>query len=451
MRKEEMVRARNQKKTDHENEDPFEVQIANLFYEAEDLKRDDPKEALTKFLKVVELAKDKKQHQHLEDETKTSVFKSMQHITVLLWESKRAPEMIQHYKSLLEFIPNVTRNEGAEAIDSVLMAINDSKDFKLQEQIYAVTSDALAKMPDSERMLFDVRMKLCRAYINRNAYDEASEVLVGLHKSCQTSDGQDDKKTKGSELLEIYSLQLMISAAQGDNVRLKELFEKTKDLTAAVKDPRSQSIIRECWGMMFGDEGQWQRAKAEFFSAFVSYDEIGNAVKAKQCLKYVVVSNMLSGSDANPFDDRAAKVYENDKEIALIGQLRIAFEKCDVNAFSRCLDEINKAKDHFIQKHLESMVNDFRARSIISMIKSYRRIRITHLAERLRVTPDQIEEILIHLILDGSVLGKIDQVKGMLDLTQRTGGGAKKYGALDVWAGTLSSLASNLPQPASSL
>jgi COP9 signalosome complex subunit 2 len=331
------------------------------------------------------------------------------------------------------------------------MAINDSKDFKLQEQVYAVTSTALAKMPDSERMLFDVRMKLCRAYINRNAYDEASEVLNGLHKSCQTHDGQDDKKTKGSELLEIYSLQLMISAAQGDNVRLKELFEKTKDLTAAVKDPRSQSIIRECWGMMFGDEGQWQRAKAEFFSAFVSYDEIGNAVKAKQCLKYVVVSNMLSGSDANPFDDRAAKVYENDKEIALIGQLRNSFEKCDVNAFNRSLDEINRAKDHFIQKHLESMVNDFQARSIISMIKSYRRIRITHLAEQLRVDPGRVEEILIHLILDGAVLGKIDQVKGMLDLTQRTGGGAKKYGALDIWAGTLQTLANNLPQPASQM
>jgi len=243
----------------------------------------------------------------------------------------------------------------------------------------------------------------------------------------------------------------MISAAQGDNVRLKELFEKTKDLTAAVKDPRSQSIIRECWGMMFGDEGQWQRAKAEFFSAFVSYDEIGNAVKAKQCLKYVVVSNMLSGSDANPFDDRAAKVYENDKEIALIGQLRTSFEKCDVNAFNRALDEINRAKDHFIQKHLESMVNDFQARSIISMIKSYRRIRITHLADQLRVAPARVEEILIHLILDGSVQGKIDQVKGMLDLTQRTGGGAKKYGALDVWAGTLATLANNLPQPASQM
>jgi len=255
------------------------------------------------------------------------------------------------------------------------------------------------------------------------------------------------KKNKGSELLEIFALELRMSAATGDQVKLKELFDKTKDLTAAVKDPRSQSIIRECWGQMFGDEGQWAKAKAEFFSAFINYDEIGNAEKAKQCLKYVVIAHMLSASDANPFDAREAKVYQNDKDIDAISQLRTAYEKCDVKGFSRALQEINKAKDAFIAKHLHSMISDFQARSIISLIKSYRRIKIEHLAQQLNEDPIRIEEILVQLILDGSILGRIDQVRGILDLTQRSGGGAKKYSALDVWANSLSTLTNNLPQP----
>jgi len=238
-----------------------------------------------------------------------------------------------------------------------------------------------------------------------------------------------------------------MSAATGDQVKLKELFDKTKDLTAAVKDPRSQSIIRECWGQMFGDEGQWAKAKAEFFSAFIHYDEIGNAEKAKQCLKYVVVSHMLSGSDANPFDAREAKVYQNDKDIEVISQLRSAYEKCDVNGFTRALQEVDKAKDPFINKHLTSMTSDFQARSIISLIKSYRRIKIQHLAQQLNEDPARIEDILVHLILDGTILARIDQVRGILDLTQRSGGGAKKYSAIEVWANSLSSLTTNLPQP----
>jgi len=73
------------------------------------------------------------------------------------------------------------------------------------------------------------------------------QVLSQLLQSCQTN-GQDDKKNKGSELLEIYALQIQISSKRGDSLKMKELYDKTKDLTAAVKDPRSQSVIRESVG-----------------------------------------------------------------------------------------------------------------------------------------------------------------------------------------------------------
>ena len=74
------------------------------------------------------------------------------------------------------------------------------------------------------------------------------QVLSQLLQSCQTN-GQDDKKNKGSELLEIYALQIQISSKRGDSLKMKELYDKTKDLTAAVKDPRSQSVIRESVGI----------------------------------------------------------------------------------------------------------------------------------------------------------------------------------------------------------
>jgi hypothetical protein len=41
------------------------------------------------------------------------------------------------------------------------------------------------------------------------------------------------------------------------------------------------------------------------------------------------------------------------------------------------------------------------------------------------------------------------QVNGLLDLTERTAGGDKKYQALEEWAGTLDALSKNLPQPVS--
>jgi len=93
------------------------------------------------------------------------------------------------------------------------------------------------------------------------------------------------------------------------------------------------------------------------------------------------------------------------------------------------------------------MINDFHCRSIVSLIKSYRRIKLQHLAQQLGVDAKRIEEILIHLILDNSIFGRIDQVNGLLDLTQRTAGGGKKYGAIESWTKALTELVTNLPQP----
>jgi len=237
--------------------------------------------------------------------------------------------------------------------------------------------------------------------------------------------------------------------ASHNSLKQKELYDKTKDLTAAVKDPRSQSIIRECWGQMFGDDGQWQRAYAEFYSAFTHYQEIGNAGRAKQCLKYVIVANMLSNGEQNPFDAREAKVYQKDPEIQAIGQLRTAYEKCDVHGFGASLDEINKTTDDFIRSHLQSMIRDFQARAIVQLVKSYRRIRLSFLGEQLKIQLSDVETILVQLILDGEITGRIDQVNGVLDLTQRTEGGGKKYNAIDAWTNALSMLTTHMSQPSS--
>lgn len=86
------------------------------------------------------------------------------------------------------------------------------------------------------------------------------------------------------------------------------------------------------------------------------------------------------------------------------------------------------------------MILDFHRRATLQTIKSYRRLKLAFLAHRLRVTPALVEQILVQLILDGEIAGKIDQVTGVLDLTQRTGGAAKKYAAIHQWTNTLRTL-----------
>ena len=185
-----------------------------------DLVREHPKVALSKFHGVLELCAAVEQSS-LSDESRSAHFSSLVHIVVLSYQTGAVDAMVQHYSTLLAMIPKVTRNEGAEAIDSVLNAVSNSADFELLTRVYSITSAQLARMPDTERMLFNVDMKLCKSYIERADFNNAQRVLDRLHKTCKLKDGSDDRKNKGAELIEIYALLIKISFATGDSLKMK--------------------------------------------------------------------------------------------------------------------------------------------------------------------------------------------------------------------------------------
>lgn len=52
--------------------------------------------------------------------------------------------------------------------------------------------------------------------------------------------------------------------------------------------------------------GQWNRASEDFFESFRNYDEAGSPQRI-QVLKYLVLANLLTGSEVNPFDSQETK------------------------------------------------------------------------------------------------------------------------------------------------
>lgn len=54
--------------------------------------------------------------------------------------------------------------------------------------------------------------------------------------------------------------------------------------------------------------GNWARATEDFFDSFKNYDEAGSPQRI-QVLKYLVLANMLTGSEVNPFDSQETKPF----------------------------------------------------------------------------------------------------------------------------------------------
>ena len=77
---------------------------------------------------------------------------------------------------------------------------------------FQTTLDAL-RDAKNERLWFKTMTKLGKLYFDREDYAKLSRILKQLHTSCMTQEGEDDLK-KGTQLLEIYALEIQVSLSK---------------------------------------------------------------------------------------------------------------------------------------------------------------------------------------------------------------------------------------------
>lgn len=75
--------------------------------------------------------------------------------------------------------------------------------------------------------------------------------------------------------------------------------------------------------------------------------------------------------------------------------------------------------DSFIRFYIDDVLRSLRTQWILDIIKPYTRIEIDYLERQLGISSDEIEEILVSLILDEKVQGRIDQVSKRLELDRQ--------------------------------
>lgn len=225
---------------------------------------------------------------------------------------------------MLTYISTVTRNECTNAINDILDKIGKANDIQVLSKMYEITLEAL-KSAKNESMWFQTNLKLSKLYLESHRIADIERLLKVLKTSCQTPDGKDDD-TKVTYLLEIYCIEVQLCSILTDSSRLRKIYPKISKYTekAAVSDPRIMGIIREELGKMFmrkcppfphfpighlmlTGENNFSAAYDELNEAFRKYQEIGNS-RAKDCLKYLVLTSMLALKDINPFSAKEAKV-----------------------------------------------------------------------------------------------------------------------------------------------
>lgn len=123
------------------------------------------------------------------------------------------------------------------------------------QNFYETTLAAL-KNAKNERLWFKTNTKLGKVYLERGEFGKLASIIRQLKQNCNPHCHEIDPH-KGTQLLEIYALEIQMYTEQKNNKQLKELYERSLKVRSAIPHPLIMSIIRECGGKMHLRSGDY--------------------------------------------------------------------------------------------------------------------------------------------------------------------------------------------------
>ena len=114
--------------------------------------------------------------------------------------------------------------------------MGEGRQMELLHDFYETTLTALQEAKN-DRLWFKTNLKLGKLWFDREEYGRLLKILKELHKSCQGPDGADDPK-KGTQLLEVYALEIQMHTATKNNKKLKSLYAKALQIKSAIPHPK---------------------------------------------------------------------------------------------------------------------------------------------------------------------------------------------------------------------
>lgn len=382
-----------------------DVDLENQYYQSKIIKQEDPNAALDSFQKVIDMQGENKGEWG---------FKALKQMIKINFQLKNYNETLNKYKELLTYIRYaVTKNHGEKSINSILDYTSSSKNMELLQEFYEITLQTL-KHAKNDRLWFKTNTKLGKVYLERGEFGKVANIIKQLKQSCQTDEGEEDLH-KGTQLLEIYALEIQIYTEQKNNKQLKDLYERALRVRSAIPHPLIMGTIRECGGKMHLRSNEYEKAYTDFFEAFKNYDESGS-YRRITCLKYLILTSMLMESTINPVDSQEAKPYKNDPEIQAMSKLISAYQANNKKEFERLFKECEDSlmNDPFIRDHISGILRTIRTQVLLNLIKPYKVIRLDFISKELSIPEEDCKDLLIACILNGVIDARIDEVNQLL-------------------------------------
>ena len=126
---------------------------------------------------------------------------------------------------------------------------------------------------------------------------------------------------------------------------------------------------------------------------------------------------MLMKSDINPFDSQETKPYKNDPRISAMTDLVDAYQRDDIHRYESILqNNTDVLADPFIAENIDEVTRNMRTKAVLKLIAPYTRFNLAFVAQQLKISVAEVQDIVGFLIVDKKLRGKINQENSTVEV-----------------------------------
>lgn len=386
-----------------------QIELENLFYEAEELKDKDPKAAQEQYMLLLD------SEEPLAEKTWSA--KCIGEIIGIKVRRNDLEDMPEVVKKLLAYINNMSKYDRGVTIDCIFNAVNRIPRLDKKRVTFETLLEFLREK-DMGVFWLSTSLRLARIYLSAKEIPKFEAIISQMEKSKDLASIEEIKTN--AKLLTIYcelnamKVELYLERRDLSNLtKLMQFFAKIKLQQLASSENRVLSVLMEAEGVIAILEKNWEEADEFVRKAFQQYHELGHE-KTKEMLLLCTATSILTGAAINPFGSPEAQMFLQDDSVSAYSTLWTTFSDKNHREY---LDVLEKDCSSELFKRLD-LVGDLRKAVLYGylekIVPSYKNLGVAYLSRELRIPEQMVLQILVEMIIDGRIHGRIDEVAKLL-------------------------------------
>jgi 26S proteasome regulatory subunit N6 len=184
--------------------------------------------------------------------------------------------------------------------------------------------------------------------------------------------------------------------------------------------PETQADIDLQAGTLAAEDEDYNTASSYFFEAYEAHGSLKQRSMASKCLKYMVLSKIMTGSseDALALLNGKQGIQYAGPAVEAMRAIVAAYSDRSLSAFQEALKDykVEIVDDEFISRHLQRLYDRMLEGNLARLVEPFSRVELEHVAKLIALPVAQVETKLSQMILDGRLSGTLDQGRGQLVL-----------------------------------